>query len=156
MELLMEYSSESSSSSMEPRKTGHSSVRNAVFGLLLLILGGAAGYRYREMRGDLSSQVAAQSQIKLENTDQPAEFKTISFQQFWDVWKLLEQNYVDPSKLQTDQMVYGAIKGMTASLGDPYTMYLLTSDQKRTQEDLQVSFFVVGVELGFIHTTPAV
>lgn len=137
--------------------TSHSSVlKNFIFGVLLLILGGAAGYRFRETRGSLSSQTQPPAQVKLTNIDQPTEFKTINFQQFWDVWKILEQNYVDPSKLQNDQMVYGAIRGMTAAIGDPYTMYLPPSDQKRTQEDLQGSFFGVGIELGFIDSVPAV
>src|SRR5260221_567413 len=153
----MDYPTESSHTSEMPKSNGrHSAVRNAIFGMLLLILGGVSGYRFREMRSNLPGQAASAQDIRLVGAGQPTEFKTINFQQFWDVWKLLQENYVDPTKLQTDQMVYGAIKGMTASLGDPYTMYLPPSDQKRTQEDLQGSFFGVGIELGFIDSTPAV
>jgi carboxyl-terminal processing protease len=152
----MEFSSESVSYSVSSQPRRPSFFRNAIFAILLLILGGLAGYRFREMKGGLTDGLGAQQYIKLQNTNQPTEFKTISFQQFWDVWKLLEQNYVDPSKLQTDQMVYGAIKGMTSSLGDPYTIYLPPSDQKRTEEDLHGSFYGVGIELGFIDNVPAV
>lgn len=139
---------------VEPRSS-RSIVKNIILGILLVILGAAGGYRYREMKGGLG-QTGLPSNIQITSTDQPSDFKSISFQQFWEVWKLLAQNYVDPGKLQNDQMVYGAIKGMTAALGDPYTMYLPPTDQKRTQEDLQGSFFGVGIELGFIDSTPAV
>src|SRR5258708_1988246 len=129
------------------RKTSATMVRNVVIGALLLVLGGVVGYRFRERGG--FQQVSAPINYRLTDTQQPATYKDISFQQFWDVWKLLQDNYLDPSKIQNDQMVYGAIKGMTASLGDPYTLYLPPVDQKRTTEDLQGSFYGVGIQLAY-------
>ena len=46
-------------------------------------------------------------------------------------------------------MVYGAISGMVASLGDPYTVFLPPSDQKQSKEDLAGSFEGVGIQLGY-------
>ncbi len=133
-----------------------STFRNIIFGVLILVLGTVIGYRVRE-KGTFASVLSQPQQLlKLSGTEQPAEFKSVDFQEFWKVWTILEQNYVDPSKIQSDQMVYGAIKGMTASLGDPYTMFLPPTDQKRSAEDLQGSFFGVGIELGYIDNTLAV
>src|SRR5471030_828800 len=131
-------------------------LKNLVFGVLLLILGGMVGYRLRD-QGTFGSVMAQPQQLlRLSNTAQPVDYKNVNFQQFWEVWKILEQNYVDPNKIQADQMVYGAIKGMTASLGDPYTVYLPPADQKRSAEDLQGSFYGVGIELGYIDSVLAV
>src|SRR5579859_1743728 len=131
-----------------------SQMRNIIIGVLLLILGGVAGYRIRGTQGLQGSN--PQTIFNLTNTTPPTEYKNVDFQQFWDVWKILQNDYLDPTKVQADQMVYGAINGMTASLGDPYTMYLPPTDQKRSQEDLQGSFFGVGIQLGYINNTLAV
>jgi carboxyl-terminal processing protease len=46
-------------------------------------------------------------------------------------------------------MYYGAIQGMVASLGDPYTVFLPPASQKSIQEQLGGSFDGVGMELGY-------
>jgi carboxyl-terminal processing protease len=66
------------------------------------------------------------------------------------VWSLLENEYLDSDKLDSQEMVDGAIKGMVQAAGDPYTIYLSPNDNKRSGEDLQGTFFGVGIELGYI------
>jgi carboxyl-terminal processing protease len=131
-----------------------SNTRNIIFGVLLLILGGVVGYRVHEVTGGNIRQ--SLTQFRLQNTAQPTAYKDVDFHLFWQVWQILDQNYLDPDKLKADQMVYGAIKGMTSSLGDPYTMFLPPVEQKRTEEDLQGSFFGVGIQLGYIDNVVAV
>lgn len=46
-------------------------------------------------------------------------------------------------------MIYGAISGMVASLGDPYTVYLPPEQNKSSNEDLAGKFGGVGISLGF-------
>lgn len=75
--------------------------------------------------------------------------KNIDFSLFWQVWDKLEANYFDKSKIDHQKMILGAIKGMVASLGDPYTVFLPPDEQKRTQEDLGGEFEGVGIQLGF-------
>ena len=48
---------------------------------------------------------------------------TIDFSLFWDAYNKLQQNFLDPSKITNQKIVYGAINGMTNSLGDPYTEF---------------------------------
>lgn len=71
------------------------------------------------------------------------------FSQFWLVWDKLNQKYVDKSKLDSKKMVDGAISGMVAAVGDPYTVYLPFQQNKATKEDLGGAFEGVGMELGF-------
>lgn len=80
----------------------------------------------------------------------------LDFSLFWKVWDNVSSSYYDKSKLKSADMVYGAISGMVASLGDPYTLFLQPSQNKLTNEDLQGNFSGVGIELGFKGTQLAV
>jgi len=86
----------------------------------------------------------------------PKQYKDVDFKLFWEVWDKLEASYFDKSKLEPDKMVYGAISGMVAALGDPYTVFLPPDDQKRSQEDLGGEFEGVGIQIGFKGTQLAV
>lgn len=86
----------------------------------------------------------------------PENQKTLEFSLFWRVWDTLESKYFDKKKLIPYEMVYGAIKGMVASIGDPYTVFLPPEENKVVQEDLQGSFEGVGIQIGFKGTQLAV
>lgn len=137
-------------------------VRNSIIALLLVVLGGVVGYRYgREGKWPIlgnSATTAANFRLlsKLSSSQQPSDFKDVDFQTFWEVWRLLQQDYLAPEKLVPEKMVNGAIAGMTSALGDPYTVYLPPDDNKRSGEDLAGAFFGVGIELGYIENTLAV
>jgi carboxyl-terminal processing protease len=73
----------------------------------------------------------------------------LNFSLFWKVWDLLNSTYYDKTKINPSKMVYGAIQGMVASLGDPYTMFLPPSENQITNEDLDGNFAGVGIELGY-------
>lgn len=77
------------------------------------------------------------------------ENKKLDFELFWKTWDAVEASYVDKSKLIPSQMVYGAIKGMVSSLGDPYTVFLTPSENKVTEEDLKGNFDGVGIQIGY-------
>ncbi len=56
----------------------------------------------------------------------------VDFSPFWKTWQILNENYVDThvsttsttTKATDQDRVWGAISGMVASLGDPYTVFL--------------------------------
>lgn len=79
----------------------------------------------------------------------PVEKQDLNFDLFWEVWDRVYQNYYAREKLDPAGMVYGAIKGMVAAIGDPYTVFLAPSEQKRTKEDLGGVFEGVGIQIGF-------
>lgn len=79
----------------------------------------------------------------------PQAQKDLDFSLFWKVWDMLDQKYYDKSKLVPAKMVYGAIKGMVSSLGDPYTIFLPPVENKIVTEDLQGSFDGVGIQIGY-------
>jgi len=97
-----------------------------------------------------SNDATAEQLSKLIDTDAPIDKSDVDFGIFWEVWKLLERDYIDQDKLDADKMVHGAISGMTASIGDPYTMYLPPELNERSAADLAGSFYGVGIELGYV------
>jgi carboxyl-terminal processing protease len=73
---------------------------------------------------------------------------TIDFSLFWDAYNKLQENFITPNKINDQKVVYGAIKGMTESLGDPYTDFFDPSQAKMFQQQLAGSFSGIGVEIG--------
>jgi carboxyl-terminal processing protease len=154
--------------SQQPRKSWFSlrKLGKLVIAALLIWLGGVLGVHYAKT-GRLplglaklpfiqsSLTVGLKPSDRLIGEAQPKDEK-INFDTFWEVWGLLEQEYLEPEKLDAEQMVDGAIAGMTASLGDPYTVYLPPEDNQRNSEDLAGKFYGVGIELGYIDSTLAV
>ncbi len=67
---------------------------------------------------------------------------------FWRVWDTLKVKYVDQSKLKAEDMIYGAIKGMVASVKDPYTYFLTPEENKQSKADLGGLYEGIGAQLG--------
>jgi len=63
----------------------------------------------------------------------------------WEVWNKLEQKYY--GKLDYQKMVYGAAKGVAASLGDPYTVFYDPKESAAFKEDINGAFEGLGMEV---------
>ncbi len=68
---------------------------------------------------------------------------------FWQVWKLIKSDFLFQNKVQPEKMIQGAIRGMVASLGDPYTAYLPPQENKESKDNLKGQFEGVGIQLGY-------
>ncbi len=73
---------------------------------------------------------------------------TVDFSLFWDAYNKLQENFISPEKIDSQKIIYGAIQGMTDSLGDDYTAFFNPSEAKKFQDDLSGSFDGIGVEVG--------
>lgn len=75
----------------------------------------------------------------------------VDMTQFWQAWQILQNNFVQvhaSTTIPTDQQkIYGAIEGLTASYGDPYTVFLPPSDAQVFNADISGSFGGVGMEV---------
>ncbi len=67
---------------------------------------------------------------------------------FWRSWDLLKSRYVDAKDLKDNTLVEGAIRGMLASTGDPYTTFLNTEENAELESDISGSFEGIGAEIG--------
>lgn len=81
---------------------------------------------------------------------QPAVQKNdLDFKLFWETWDLISEQYIDKSTIDPQKLYYGAIQGMVAALGDPYTVFLPPQSQKTVKEQLSGAFEGVGIQLGY-------
>jgi len=133
-------------------------LRTIVIPALLLLVGSVAGYRFGKGEFPTPQNVSQSvSQYKrLTETRPPTDRSEVDFGAFWEVWKRLENQYLDAEKLDAQKMVHGAIRGMVDAVGDPYTVYLPPEEQKRSEEDLGGAFDGVGIQLGYKNNTLAV
>ncbi len=109
---------------------------NFIFILAILISVFGFGYRLGENK---SKNIL----LKLTNNQNIANFDL-----FWDVWNEIEKKYVEKKKLDIEKMYYGAIKGLVASLNDPYTFFLTPEENQQSKKDLQGKFEGIGAQLG--------
>lgn len=123
-------------------------LRNLTLAMVLVILGWGLGY---SMAGGQVNDVAVwnRSPVSLERED-------LDFRMFWEVWDILETTYLEPEAIDHNEMIMGAIRGMTSALGDPYTSFLPPQDNQRAKEDLNGAFEGVGIQLGYRRDTIAV
>ncbi len=117
--------------------------------LLILLIGfvlgtGAASYfSLFNWRGNILEQTTLTSPISSTRPNQ------IDMSNFWKVWQLIKTDFLFQDKIQPKKMVQGAIQGMVASLGDPYTAYLPPSENKESKDNLRGQFEGVGIQLGY-------
>lgn len=86
----------------------------------------------------------------------PPEQENLDFNLFWRVWDTLHNKYFDKNKVVDSELTYGAIRGMVAAVGDPYTVFLSPKENKVVQEDLLGTFEGVGIQIGYKGTQLAV
>jgi C-terminal processing protease CtpA/Prc len=88
--------------------------------------------------------------ISLGSDKQP---KDVDASQLWKAWKVSSRKLRPDACLKHDpddqqEQLYGAISGLTASYGDPYTVFFPPADAQVFQEDISGAFEGVGMELG--------
>lgn len=71
----------------------------------------------------------------------------IDFGVFWDVWRLVQTKYVN-QPIGDTSLFYGALAGLVASLGDPYSVFLDPETTREFNQELSGSFEGIGAEIG--------
>jgi len=72
----------------------------------------------------------------------------LDFSLFWEAWHKIEERYVKPENIDTQQLLYGAIAGMVSSIDDPYTVFLDPERSEMFLDDTSGEFEGVGMEVG--------
>jgi carboxyl-terminal processing protease len=129
-----------------------SKVRNLIL-ILIVAVGIFIGGYYLGVQG-YRANITKSLQVNVSRVV-PSDVN-VSTDLFWQVWDKLNSDYYDKSKLVPSQMIYGAISGMVAAVGDPYTMYLPPDQNKVVNDNLNGSFEGVGIEIGYKNTHLAV
>lgn len=75
----------------------------------------------------------------------------VDFSPFWRAWNLLNEKFVSAGtsteKVGDQERIWGAISGMTESLGDPYTVFFPPVESELFQADIRGNFEGVGMEV---------
>lgn len=123
-------------------------IRKTILTFSLVLISAGFGYWLGTHKIEVSQKGNLGQRVKFVNLNAPKE-KDLDFQLFWEVWEKLEEKYLEKEALDQEKMFYGAIQGMTNSLGDPYTVFLPPKENKKVKEDLNGAFEGVGIQLGF-------
>ena len=79
----------------------------------------------------------------------PSTLGQLDLSLMWKVKDKLSTDFLEKDNMDNVKMKYGAIAGMVASLGDPYTVFLPPEENKSANEDLAGEFGGVGISLGY-------
>lgn len=73
--------------------------------------------------------------------------KDVDFDLFWQTWDIIKQNYVHQPVSETE-LLYGAMAGSVASLGDPHSIFFDPETTSQFTEELKGKFDGIGSEIG--------
>ena len=103
--------------------------------LIGIILGGSAGPLYLKIGKRLSLW------------EEIPPRAGVDFNLFWGVWGSIQEKYVN-RPVPKEQLFYGALEGMVASLGDPYSVFLNPEVAQKFKQELSGQFEGIGAEIG--------
>ncbi len=76
----------------------------------------------------------------------------VNMASFWKVWNALDEKFVltnaSSTLPTTEEKLWGAIQGLAAAYGDPYTMFMPPEEAKEFEESVRGNFEGVGMEIG--------
>jgi carboxyl-terminal processing protease len=82
------------------------------------------------------------------NKNEKPEFlsKDMNFDLFWDVWEIIEENYVYQPVNETE-LFYGSMAGSVAALGDPHSVFFDPETTQDFNDELAGTFEGIGAEI---------
>ena len=121
--------------------------RQAVGAAVIAVVSFWGGY----MMGDDSASASVISRLPLVGDGLDATPANVDLANFWKVWNTLDARFVETHGSSTPpdakKRLYGAMQGLTASYGDPYTVFLPPVESKQFTENISGNFGGVGIEL---------
>jgi len=82
---------------------------------------------------------------RLIGQEPPERYQYIDFSKFWEALEEIEKNYI--GELDYEDIIEGAITGMVASLGDPFSTYITPENINLFQEEINGTFEGIGAEI---------
>lgn len=134
---------------LPPSKRGTRLLRTLVTVYLILLLGTGgfvAGVVVGEKRGAerAETDAAAARRALAEGRGLPDD---VDFTLFWKIWDDIRSKYVHQPVDEGD-LFRGALAGIVASLGDPYSVYFDPESAEEFSNDLKGTFGGIGAEIG--------
>lgn len=116
----------------------------------LLILGAIIGIGSYQLGFNSGEESLTRVVVDVENKTE-GEPVSVDFEPFWKAWNLINEKYVPASSttksVGNQEKIWGAIQGMTRSLGDPYTVFFPPVEAELFEADIRGNFEGVGMEI---------
>ena len=118
--------------------------------VLAFLLFGSFQWGYTQGKNSTTSsgQIYPITNTSIQNKLPQGEDRNIDFSLFWKVWDLLKEKYVNKNSLDTQTLIYGAIKGMLKATGDPYSNFFNPKETQDFAQEISGNFDGIGAELG--------
>lgn len=117
-------------------------IKFAIILITILVAGFGGGFYFHQ---NYTGIVVPLKEIVNREKDMP---QGLDFSIFWKTWDLIQTRYVDKDKLDTQELVYGALDGLVKSVGDPYTVFLRPKESQSFAQEIQGTFGGIGIEIG--------
>lgn len=128
------------------RSTTHPGKAAAVYLVIVFVVSAFLWGYYLGTRGRSGRLASASGTYEIANAGEDRSGGTIDFNQFWDLWDVVRERHVNP--VDEKEMFYGAMAGMVASLGDPYSVFLDPPTTEEFTDELSGKFEGIGAEIG--------
>ncbi|MEE8593943.1 MAG: PDZ domain-containing protein, partial [Candidatus Bipolaricaulota bacterium] len=69
------------------------------------------------------------------------------FEPVYQIYQYIKSYFYQPEKIDDQQALYGAMKGIVEQLGDPYSEFFTPDDKQAFEESLNGEFSGVGIEI---------
>ncbi len=79
---------------------------------------------------------------------EPGNDIAVDFSIFWEAWGKLIDKHVGADEISEQELLYGAIKGLTEAFGDSNTVFFAPIDSQKFSEDISGNFSGIGAEIG--------
>ena len=117
--------------------------------IFLLSIGLFSGGYYFGRRGFDIEYKKNPPEVRVVNRDSGP--KDVDFSMFWEVWDLINTQHID-RPFDPRKLMYGALKGLTEAVGDPYTSFLIPVENETLSSSLNGEYEGIGAELGMKET----
>jgi len=113
--------------------------------LAVAILASACSYYIGFRNGtEQTKNIVIENVSNLENPDDVG----VNFGVFWEAWKELKEKHINSAEINDQDLLYGAIKGITEAIGDQHTVFFPPEESKEFTDNISGSFSGIGAEIG--------
>ncbi len=139
---------------MFQERTKHSSFKKIII-ILIIISASFYGGMIFSKKSEIDERLVNKETVfvgdvlnKYEDYKKENASSDVDFDLFWEVWDAIKEKYADADELKDKEMFYGALRGLAASTGDPYTVFMNPVISKEFSDDLKGTFEGIGAEIG--------
>lgn len=111
------------------------------------------GYLIGNVQGMRSLVPEGEPQVSNQGDLSQAFVDDLDFLQFWQVWNIIKDGYVDRPVSEAD-LFYGALEGLVDGLGDPYSTYFTQDELIQFNDELEGAYRGIGAEVALTEGVP--